>query len=270
MQYDDFVAEINSITEQLTKTQKTLWKTQDKLKVSEDKVQGYEAHIAELSAAHQSDVSLIDMLRNENSQFLEEEAKLRESLELMKKVFTRTKMMSKEDKETIELLEQERDLVVKENDALRKASIEGRMDQELLSKLQEESTSRETFLKEMLEKTSAELKFYKKKQVNAENAIQSLTKQLLKSNNQGTMPEGTQQEIKKQRKIIDQLELKVQELTDKRKEKDEDEDYDEDEPNLLNKAYFDEDLEDGLARAFMRRVEDLLVFGIGGQQQKSM
>jgi hypothetical protein len=95
-----------------------LWKTQDELRESEDKTQQLEMHIAELVLMHKKDAEQIQNLMQENSLHIKEEAKVRESLDLMKKVFTRSQFKSKEDQETTMLLQEERDLLLEENDVL--------------------------------------------------------------------------------------------------------------------------------------------------------
>jgi hypothetical protein len=116
---DEFMKEIETNTEQLTKTRNTLWESQDMLRVSEKKAQQLEMHVAELVAARNQDAVTVKQTREQNARCLEEEAKMKESLDLMKKVFTRNQLKSKEDQETISLLQEERDLLLQENEKLR-------------------------------------------------------------------------------------------------------------------------------------------------------
>ncbi len=90
--HEDLLPELDNVTEQLTKTRAQLWKTQDQLKGSEEKVRSLEMHITELVSCRENDKEQIKNLQEENSKALEEEAKVRESLDLMNRVFTRTQL----------------------------------------------------------------------------------------------------------------------------------------------------------------------------------
>ena len=123
-----------------------------------------ELHIQELVATHEKDKEEMKKLQIENSTHIEEEAKVRESLDLMKKVFTRTQLRSKEDQETIMLLQEERDLLLEENKQLRDGGAGTQHDKAAISRMKRESLEREKQLGILLEKRLsgvAELRYIK-------------------------------------------------------------------------------------------------------------
>lgn len=229
--HEQLLAEIEGITEQLTKTRGTLWEAQDKLRISEKKSQQLEMHIAELVAARKDDAKKVKQIQEDNTRCLEEEAKIRESLELMKKVFTRNQLKNKEDLETLALVKEERDLLLEENERLRSNAAKNAKDENKESK---DSQKNERVLSDALERTRKELHEYKKKQQRAESKIRKLKNKVLeeRENSRSNYEPG----------LIDRLERNVMHYVRGT------EDRDEQDTNIIARAFLDEDLEDGLAR----------------------
>ncbi len=270
MEYDDFMAEINSITEHLTKTRTTLWETQDSLRASEQKVQQLEMHIDELVAAREKDFQQIKGLQKENTQCLEEEMKIRESMDLMKKVFTRTQLKSKEDQKTIGLLQEERDLLLQENKKLRTEKVDQDNELALLQEekglLFEENKLKSEKLEEIelekskmtdaqksasvlataLEQTRAELIEFKKKQACSDETIQELQKKILEQQTFLRVDEKSRKQNTNDREIKNEVQ---------RTERRNDSEDEFDESEIVFRAYLDEDLDDGLARNLAKNLD---------------
>ena len=246
MEYDDFLSEIESVTGQLTKTRTALWSTQDRLGHSEEKIQQLEMHIDELVASREEDAKEIKGLQEENTRCLEEEMKIRDSLELMKKVFTRTQLKSKEEHETITLLQEERDLLLEENQKLRSSY-------KLGTAQTNDADKNASVLATALEQTRSELAEYKRKHNSAENTIRMLKKKLLDDTNMNAKE--TDRKLQKQRKVIDRLENQIMELVDDDDTRGDYDVYDDYETDIISRAFFDEDLEGGLARSLMQRLD---------------
>lgn len=234
--------ELDNVTEQLTNTRKSLWSTQDKLKEAQETVRKQEMHISELVAAHDYDTMQLKRLQEANTKSLEEEMKIRESFELMKKVFARSQLKSKEDQETIALLSEESDLLREENDQLRLVSNNKEKEKAQLNHKLKESNDRTKQLTGILERMKAELSEYKVKYARAEEAIKTLNQKLVESREKGK--EEAERKFYRQRRVIDSLERQVLELRVNDKPIHED--------DLLKRAILDEDLDDGLARHFMQ------------------
>lgn len=244
MEYDDFISEIESVTGNLTKTRNTLWATQDKLRLAEEKIEKLELHITELIEGRQQDVKALKGLQEESSRSLEEEMKVRESLELMKKVFTRAQLKSKEEQETLFLLQEERDLLLQENQKLRDSLPEMRS---------QDPKKKASVLASSLEQTRMELAEYKRKYMSAESTIRTLKQQIMMGVS-GLSPSDAEYKLQKQRKAIDRLENKIMELVDDEGRGDWDI-YDDSDTDVVGRAFFDEDLEDGLARTLMQKLD---------------
>lgn len=239
IEYDDLMAEIEAVTEQLTKTRTSLWETQDRLRVSEGKVQQLEMHIEELVAVHDQDVQRIKALQQENSQCLEEEVKIRESLDLMKKVFTRLQLKSKEEQETIALLNEERALLLAENKKLRNAKSDGQSETELQKGTNDVAIA--------LEKTQAELAEYRTKNSSLEGMIQQLKKKLLEQKAY-IDPDARARKAKppEHRALAEPVQA-IERRNDS---------YDDvDESDIVLRAFLDEDLDDGFARNLMQNLD---------------
>lgn len=247
MEYDDFMAEIASVTGDLTQTRAKLWSTQDQLQASKEKVEKLEAHIAELVAGREEDTKTIKGLQNENSRCLEEESKIRESLDLMKKVFTRTQLKSKEEQETITLLQEERDLLLEENQKIRNELFTKSNKSE---KSAEETRMNASVLASSLEETRAELAEYKRKLLNAENTINTLEQKV----SEAADSKENEERMQNQRNHIDRLENQLMEFMEG-EVRGERNFYDDSDTDVVGRALIDEDLDDGLARRLMQRLD---------------
>jgi chromosome segregation ATPase len=236
--HEDLLPELDNVTEQLTKTRDQLWKTQDHLKGSEEKVQLLETHITELVSCRENDEEQIKNLQEENSKALEEEAKVRESLDLMKRVFTRTQLKSKEDQETLMLLQEERDLLLEENKHIRESCGVSMHDKAAISRIKQESLEKEKQLTLILEKTKKDLEKAKAKEAVSDQNIMTLTRKLTSMKD----PSDAERKLERQGKKIDALELQLQEL----KQNDDE---------LLRRAVLDEDLSDSVAGQFMKKLD---------------
>lgn len=237
--YQDLFDELESVSDQLSKTREQLWKTQDELKESQDKVGSMELHIKELVSIHENDKDEMKKLQIENSTHIEEEAKVRESLDLMKKVFTRTQLRSKEDQETIMLLQEERDLLLEENKQLRDGGAGTQHDKAAISRIKRESLEREKQLGIVLEKTKKELEEANEKRELAEADVKIMTQRLAMMKD----PAESRDHAERQRKRIDELERQLMEL------------HANDDDVLLKRAILDEDLEESVARKFMNQLD---------------
>ena len=285
VQQEELMAEIESITEQLTKTRNTLWETQDNLRTTEQKAQQLEMHVAELVAERKNDARQVKQLQEDNARYLEDESKIRESLELMKKVFIRGQLKAKEDQENIALLQEERDLLLLENETLRKNAEKMMAKEQKSNKMarrhemenlamdrdasdmaettgkskgvtkdvspkrektenKPDSTSdsrkNERLLSDALERTRFELKEYKKKHLHADHKIRRLKNELLEvreSNHHYDEPG-----------LLDRLGLNIFHLIRGN------EDRDSADNDIVNRAFFDEDLEESLTRSFIQNL----------------
>lgn len=241
IEYDDFMAEIEGVTELLTKTRTSLWETQDRLRASEEKVQQLEMHIEELVAAHDQDVQRIKALQQENSQCLEEEVKIRESLDLMKKVFTRLQLKSKEEQETISLLQEERVLLLAENKKLRSAKSDGQNENDVQNGTID--------LASALEQTQAELAEYKTRNSSMEGIIQQLKKKLLEQKAY-LDPHEKARTLNAIPPNQSELVPSIQSIEGRN------DSYDDfDESDIVLRAFLDEDLDDGFARNIMQNLD---------------
>lgn len=240
MEYDDFMAEIEGVTEQLTQTRTSLWETQDRLRASEVKVQQLEMHVEELVAVHDQDVQRIKALQQENSQCLEEEVKIRESLDLMKKVFTRLQLKSREEQETIALLQEERTLLLAENKKLRSAKSDVQNENEVQKGTNDLATA--------LDRTQSELAEYRRKNSSLEGMVQQLKKKLLE---QKAYLDPNEKVRKSKSNAIDRaLAEHVQPIEGRNDSFD-----DFDESDIVLRAFLDEDLDDGFARNFIQNLD---------------
>jgi chromosome segregation ATPase len=240
--YQDLLGEVENVTEQLTKTREQLWKTQDELRESEDKSQQLEMHISELVSTHEKDAERIQNLMMENSTHIEEEAKVRESLDLMKKVFTRSQLKSKEDQETIMLLQEERDLLLEENDVLGDQNSMSKHERAAINRIQREGADKERQLSRILEKTKKDLENAKARQAVSDENIKTLTKRLVSNKNPADAERQQERQLEKQRKRIDELERQLVELQ-------------ESDDQLLQRAILDDDLEDSVTRQLMGNLD---------------
>jgi chromosome segregation ATPase len=200
--YADVLDEVDQVTKELTNTRSKLWQTQDDFKEAEYAVVEMEKQLTDLMTARDVDQESIKLLREANSSQVEEELRLRDSLELMKKVFTRTQLKTKDDHDKIQNLKEEIELQVEENQKLR-----DELDQlRAVMAKPGQPTDRENRLKEALDKSRRELESAMAKQGIAEENIKIMTKRLL------AQPANMEVVLSKQREEIETLQKKIKEL----------------------------------------------------------
>eukprot|EP00934_Nitzschia_sp_Nitz4_P007071 Nitzschia sp. Nitz4//scaffold15_size197535//63319//64161//NITZ4_001571-RA/size197535-processed-gene-0.12-mRNA-1//1//CDS//3329537694//7061//frame0 len=240
--------ELKTVTEQLTQTRQSLWSTQDQLRDALDKCQRQELHIEELVSAQdtrqqdlQKQEETITSLKQENSQSLEEQVKLRDSLNLMKKVFTRNQLKSKEEHETIALLAEESDLLRADLLKEKQFHADTRAKLQEAEKLRSKSDSQVQELREMVEKLYKDRAQFKERFAQEKKNSQRLQSQLHNRANSSSVLTTTDAKRSQQRRVMDSLERQVLELRDDEVEG----------PAVVHRAFLDEDLEDGITRQFM-------------------
>ena len=212
--YQTVMEELDTVTAQLKKTRETLWQTQDEVKDGEAKVKGLENHIEELVKTFEERDNEIKKLRAENSTHVEEEAKVRESLELMKKVFTRNQLKAREDQETLMLLQEERDLLLEENKHLRNSKEFNKNSKNekdaLIQRIKRESVEKERHLSSILNKVRAELESTKDKYAITQDTVRKLERKLASTSDH----DDTKHVLEEQRQKINLLEYEIQQLHD--------------------------------------------------------
>ena len=211
--YADVLDEIDQVTAQLNQTRQRLWEAQDEFQEAEKVILELEKQLSEEFGSKERDQEMIRMLQDENSSQVEEEMRLRDSLELMKKVFTRTQLKTKEDQETISELKEQIDAQAEEYGAL-KEELEN-----LKANHKKIYGDREKKLVDMVEKTKRELESATAKQHIAEENIKTMRKKL-----ESTKPSSdTSLLIQKQQREIERLEKelrrKTRESLDEKKDK---------------------------------------------------
>jgi hypothetical protein len=164
--YDDLMTEIESVSRKLANARKALWATQDKLKSSELKNEQLELHMSELVTVHEDESKELKELRESNAYLKQEEAKLRESLDLMKKVFTNSHFKSREEQESIAILTEERNSLLEENARLREMHDRNEAPQNV------------SVLATSLESARAELSEFRRAQMKSERTIRKLRAEL--------------------------------------------------------------------------------------------
>lgn len=244
--YEALLKELDTVTSQLTKTRDQLWQTQDQLRESEEKTREHGNHIKELIYTRDKDAETMKEIRTENSKFVEEEMKMRENMDLMKKVFARTQIKLKEEQETVSLIQEERELLIKENEMLRTTSDASvsisKHEKASAMRHQRESLEKERHLMSIYDKSKEQLETTFDKLAASEKKVKQLQLQLASMKD----PDEAQRQLEKQRKRIDALERQLLEL---------EEDADDEDDTLLGRALLDEDLEDGLTRQIMSQLD---------------
>lgn len=266
-QYEDLKQEVETVNEEVTRARKELWETQDKLKESDNKVCELENHIHELLDQRAEDESTVNMLKEENTKLVEEELKVRESLDLMKTVFTRAQFKAKQDQETIAILKDEKDALREEIEQLRTLAFEApcgqskntnrptKGDSKVAQKIAQASSEKERNLKLLLFQTEKELEALKKQHVLANKTIKRLRQQM------GAMDDPTEaaRQLDKQSRVIDRLEQQIIEMEMEDMEREENEQRDDDlkrgNQEIVNRGCLDEDLEESLAKTVMSKLD---------------
>lgn len=211
--YRDLLAEVDLINTEVTNVRKQLWEAQDTLKEKDNKIRKLEEHIKELLEQREKDEASIKELKVANADLVEEETKVREALDLMKKVLTRSELRAKEDEETIAILKEERDSLLK----MAGVSNKSNLNLSAIERIKEASAEREERYKELLNDAEAEIDEYKDRHAKAAKLINHLRSQLAAVGD----PTGAAAQLERQRRMIDALEEQIIEMEIEEMEKEE-------------------------------------------------
>jgi chromosome segregation ATPase len=238
-QYQDLVAEAELLNKEVTAVRRQLWEAQDQLKEKEDKIRTLENHVNELLENREKEIHLMKELREANAELVEQEAKARESLEVMKRVLTRAELKAKEDEETIELLKYDLYRNKTEDDAKRmKRAVE----------------EKERQLDEFFKEADEEVRAWKQKYALANRMVNNLRAQIAAMED----PSGAAKQLEKQRRMIDALEQQIidLELEELEREDDQrDDDVREFDHEVINRAWLDEDLKESRVREVLQKLD---------------
>ncbi|KAL3913207.1 MAG: hypothetical protein SGARI_000769 [Bacillariaceae sp.] len=212
-QYRGLLTEVDLINTEVTSVRKQLWEAQDTIKEKDEKIRKLEEHIDELLEQRQKDEASIKELKVANADLVEEETKVRESLDLMKKVLTRSELRAKEDEETIAILREERDSLLQ----VAGVSKQSNVNLTAIERIKEASEEREERYKELLNEAEAEIDEYKDRHTKAAKLINHLRSQLAAVEN----PTTAVAQLEKQQKMIDALEEQIIEMEIEEMEKEE-------------------------------------------------
>jgi chromosome segregation ATPase len=240
-QYQDLLAEVELINKEVTTVRRQLWEAQDQLKEKDDKIRTLENHVNELLEDRQKDVDLVKELKEANTELLEQEAKARESLDLMKRVLTRAELKAKGDEETIEILKHDLRRNRTEDDAER-----------MKQAVKEKEKRLELYLKE----ADDEVKEWKEKFTLANRTVINLRSQIAAMDD----PTGAAKQLERQRKMIDALEQQIIDLEIEDMEREDevrdvlDEILPQYDHRVIHRAYFDEDLEKSRVKEVLHKL----------------
>lgn len=226
------------------------------LEERDDKIRTLENHIIELLEHREKDGQTISMLKENNTSLVEEESKVRESLELMRKVFTRAQLNAKEDQERIAILKEERDDLLRQTKDLKEnplsASAPSKFDKAAIERVKQAFDEKEENLKSLLFQTEKKLESLKKKHEIAKVAIKKMTLQLVATKDS---KEATKQ-LAKQRRVIDRLEQQITklEIEEIEREKELRDDELATGIDVIHRGCFDEDLDHSLTKSMLTKL----------------
>lgn len=272
----ELLEEVQLLNDDVTRARKELWTTQDQVAASNERVRELTNHVNELLQQRVEDDRTIQHLKEENMKLVEGELKVRESLDLMKTVFTRAQLKARDDQETITTLRKERDTLQSQ---LRKLMREtGKSAHEFSSPLHATSyyevdrlasarTSKEERLKKLLTHTDKELNDLKGRHAAAIETIQALRQRV-----EGMQdPVEASRELDKQRRMIDRLEQQIADMELQNLKIGDDEEYDirDDDAavmknryeDVVNRAFCDEDLDGSLTQQVIATLDCSSSFG---------
>jgi len=238
-QYQDLLEEVEIINNEVTVVRKQLWEAQDQLKEKEEKIRTLENHVNELLECRERDEENVKMLKEANTTLVEEEAKLREAMDMMKQVLTRSELKAKEDQETISRLEEERSLLSR-----KPLGVRFKQDEDAMEHIRHASEEQVRRLKLMLHHAEKEIEMRKHKHYVANKLVETLRAQITAMDD----PSGTVKELNKQKNLVRKLEQQIIELEEDTEDEEEERDDDIDQ-EVINRAWFDEDLESSGLRA---------------------
>ncbi len=238
---------------EVTSLRGKLYETQDIVMERDDKIRTLENHINELLEQRDADDKTIRMLKENNTSLVEEESRVRESLDLMKKVFTRAQMKAKADQETIALLREERDSVQRSMADLEGRATKSTFDKAAVQRIKQAADENEKHLRTLLQQSEKEAVGWKKKHAIAERTVKNLRDQLGAMKN----PDKASRQLKKQRELIDQLEQQINDLEMDELEREIELRDDEllSSNDIVHRGCFDEDLDQSLTRKLIRKMD---------------
>lgn len=266
--------EVEDVNEEATKSRKQLWEAQDKLKDTEDKVRALENHLNEILELREKDLETIKTLRAANSDCVEMESRAREATDVFKKCYKRAQLKIKEDEEEIMILREQRDSAERGKDNMKGINKKAMVDESALKYIQTVSDDKEKRLTRILIQTKKDVDLWKSKYKVVSKRCQNWREQIQAMEH----PTEAATHMEKQRITIEKLEHQVSTFEEKgeneREERDDEgDDNGEDEEhammyqysrdsfsNVVNRAYCDEDLHDGLAKEandLLKRIKNL-------------
>merc|ERR1712238_304354 len=269
--YQSLREEVDEVSEEATKTRKKLWEAQDNLKEVNEKVRELENHLNEVLELREKDLETIKTLQIANTECAENENRARESTEIFKKVYKRAQLKIKEDEEEIAILREQRDTVIREKnckDGIYNSGHARTTDEmEALEQIKIVSENKEKTLKNMLFQAEREAELWKSKHKVAVKRVQNSREQILAMED----PTRATSHMEKQRVEIEELENQLSSIEEKigvdLEDCDEERETEENnrnrsdastvEMNVLDRAYCDEDLDNGLTRDLINRIQKL-------------
>jgi chromosome segregation ATPase len=271
--YQALQEEVDEVNEEATKTRKQLWEAQDSSKETSDKVRALENHLNEVLELREKDIDTINTLKVANSECLENESRAKESMEIFKKVYKRAQLKIKEDEEEIAILREQRDMVIRQKNSKGGDSSgyggggRATADESALEHIKMVSDNKEKRLKNMLFQAEREVELWKSKQKIAAKRVQNSREQILAMDD----PTQAASHMEKQRVQIEQLEFQLSSFEEKgereREEQEQRYEEDRDEKNryrndvidysVVDRGFCDEDLDDGLTKDLIGRIQNL-------------
>jgi len=269
--YQSLREEVDEVSEEATKTRKKLWEAQDNLKEVNEKVRELENHLNEVLELREKDLETIKTLQIANTECAENENRARESTEIFKKVYKRAQLKIKEDEEEIAILREQRDTVIREKNCKDGICNSGHArttdEMEALEQIKIVSENKEKTLKNMLFQAEREAELWKSKHKVAVKRVKNSREQILAMED----PTRATSHMEKQRIEIEELENQLSSIEEKigvdQEDRDEERDTEENnrnrsdastiDMNVLDRAYCDEDLDNGLTRDLINRIQKL-------------
>jgi chromosome segregation ATPase len=247
-QHKALLEEVELINNEVTAVRKQLWETQDTVKEKDLKIETLEKKVKKLLELREKDEATVKELKEANTSLVEEEAKVREQMDLLKKVLTRSELKAKEYEETIAELKEERDSMAKFGEC---SQVNG-FSLADFGRFKERSESKEEKYKKLLDEAEADIDKWKDRYAKAAKSVSNLQAQLDAVKD----PTGAAKQLAKQRRMIDALEQQIIDLELEEMEKeDERSEMPEYDHTVIQRAIFDEDLEGSKLRALIQTMD---------------
>jgi chromosome segregation ATPase len=246
-QHSALLEEVELINSEVTAVRKQLWETQDILKEKNMMIGKLNCQVEELLKLREKDKETVKELKEANTNLVEEEAKVREQLDLMKKVLTRSELKVKDYEETISILENSS---ARPNENHGSANLVSPTE---IGRLKKRSEEREEKYKKLLDEAENEIDMWKDRHAKATKLASNLQAQL----NAVGDPTGTALQLEKQRKLIDALEQQIIEMDIEEFEKEEEDrgDLPQYDHSVIQRALLDEDLEGSKLRTLIQSLD---------------